>query len=584
MMSKKSFDSGWVEDEEESDPGSRSCLSFKFGKHRKHPMQQQGFKREGVQKIPVYQSTSDVASSNHNSIPIVTPPTKETLKESPIARLMTPPMPENRRQREIFDSQKRQKGIYEGEIEPEGIRGQEMTFPPTSRASPNDSISSIPIRSFGPKASNPSLGMPLRVMAPDDAPSRGDENLTSQSLQPADLGLVRLSKPVASSSRATQPSVLSDSEAPRRPPLSPTISVSRPPQFAPSLMASKASSPISNNNVIDDGDSSTSSSSLKKLRDEFLNDMEIPSDEDEHDESPSTDRPLGRSFPSTPTTPTTAATSTHSIASSSATGAGASATANVSIATAERNVHALHALAMEHVHNGDLESAVALLETVITLQSRIHGKVSPQVASAQHNLGTVHAKRAQLLTDGTVAQAHVRATALQCFQTAARTARDSLGRYHGNVAVSLVRMGFLLLQARHYQNAVIVFQEALRIRLNVFGGRHLLVANLYNNLGVCHMHMGDFEKGKEYLVAALDLQREMSSESIHQLELADTLFNIGGLCLEWIRRQGPDSRRAIEAEDAFAEAYQVFTSREYLCVFVHVRWIVLFLHCHRWTF
>jgi Tfp pilus assembly protein PilF len=235
----------------------------------------------------------------------------------------------------------------------------------------------------------------------------------------------------------------------------------------------------------------------------------------------------------------------------------ANSSANVTTASAERNVASLHALAMERVHNGDLEAAVTILETVVNLQTHLHGAISPQVASAQHNLGTVHAKCAQLLSEGTLAQAHVRAKALQCFQTAARTARDSLGRYHGNVAVSLVRMGFLLLQAKQYQNAIVVFQEALRIRLSVFGSRHLLVANLYNNLGVCYMHLGEFAKGKEFLVAALDIQRDLTSDSIHHLELADTLFNIGGLCLEWIRRQGPDSRRADEAEDAFAEAHEV---------------------------
>jgi hypothetical protein len=48
---------------------------------------------------------------------------------------------------------------------------------------------------------------------------------------------------------------------------------------------------------------------------------------------------------------------------------------------------------------------------------------------------------------------------------------------------------------------------------------------------------------------------------IQQLELADTLFNIGGLCLEWIRQKGPDLRRAVDAEEAFAEALEVRKKR-----------------------
>jgi hypothetical protein len=77
-----------------------------------------------------------------------------------------------------------------------------------------------------------------------------------------------------------------------------------------------------------------------------------------------------------------------------------------------------------------------------------------------------------------------------------------------------------------------------------------------------------------YLEEALQIQRHLVSESCrgspkhqgnesaiaaHQLELADTLFNIGGLCLEWMRRQGPDSRRADEAESVFQECLQLLT-------------------------
>jgi tetratricopeptide (TPR) repeat protein len=184
-----------------------------------------------------------------------------------------------------------------------------------------------------------------------------------------------------------------------------------------------------------------------------------------------------------------------------------------------------------------------------------------------------------LLLDDTLHQRHCRAQSLQCFQSAARAARDSLGRDHPNVAVSLVRIGFLLLQARQYNNAVITFQEALRIRQVHYGPHHALVANLYNNLGVCYMHLGQFAHGRDLLHQALTIQRtllvaaqreqdgstqEEKKESAttpqtanQSLELADTLFNIGGLALEWIRRQGPDVRHAQDAEEAFEESMEV---------------------------
>jgi tetratricopeptide (TPR) repeat protein len=210
----------------------------------------------------------------------------------------------------------------------------------------------------------------------------------------------------------------------------------------------------------------------------------------------------------------------------------------------------------EHVQNGEYDMALSCFEKVLELQIEHHGPSHPAVASAHHNLGTLHAKRAALVLDESAQQRHLRALALASFQAAARTARDALGKTHPNVAVSLVRIGFLLLQSRQYQNAIVTFKEALRIRLASLGAHDALVANLYNNLGVCHMHLGNFEQGYEYLEAAMDIQRDFTNE---KLELADTLFNIGGLCLEWIRRQGPDLRRAVDAEEAFAEALELRT-------------------------
>ena len=251
-----------------------------------------------------------------------------------------------------------------------------------------------------------------------------------------------------------------------------------------------------------------------------------------------------------------------------------------------------NALALQHVQNGEYDMALAAFQHVLRAYKQQYGNVHPLVASAYHNLGTVHAKRAQLLLEDTLHQRHCRAQSLQCFQSAARAARDSLGRDHPNVAVSLVRIGFLLLQARQYNNAVITFQEALRIRQAHYGPHHPLVANLYNNLGVCYMHLGQFAHGRDLLHHALTIQRTLLSKAedsvsgsdagggeekkdphgatttttavgnggtsaSQALELADTLFNIGGLALEWIRRQGPDTRHAEDAEAAFEEALEV---------------------------
>ena len=101
------------------------------------------------------------------------------------------------------------------------------------------------------------------------------------------------------------------------------------------------------------------------------------------------------------------------------------------------------------------------------------------------------------------------------------------------------------------------------------------------------MHLGQFAHGRDLLHHALTIQRTLLSKADAEsdaggeekkdhgsptgngvgggvgtstsqaLELADTLFNIGGLALEWIRRQGPDTRHAEDAEAAFEEALEV---------------------------
>jgi tetratricopeptide (TPR) repeat protein len=231
------------------------------------------------------------------------------------------------------------------------------------------------------------------------------------------------------------------------------------------------------------------------------------------------------------------------------------------------HIQGIHALAMEHVEQGEFDMALQAFKQVLKVYIEEHGEAHPLTASAYHNLGTVHTKCAGELPENTLHQRHCREKALQCFQAAARSARDcpTLGPNHPNVAVSLVRIGFLLLQSRQYKNAVITFKEALRIRTENYGFNHGLVANLFNNLGVCHMHLQEFFEGQKHLQQALDIQKELliqegDDSNTANLELADTLCNIGGLNLEWIRRQGPDARHALDAESAFVEAIELRTN------------------------
>ena len=199
-----------------------------------------------------------------------------------------------------------------------------------------------------------------------------------------------------------------------------------------------------------------------------------------------------------------------------------------------QNVEGINAMAIEHVLHGEYDMALEAFGQVLQVYVKQYGRKHALVASAYHNLGTVHSKRAAQEVENSPQQRHCREQALLSFQAAARSARDSMGANHPNVAVSLVRIGFLLLTGRQYANAIVTFQEALRIRVAHFGPEHALgkdklilililyysfqtttavllafthsfflnfifnlliaVANLLNNLGVCHMVRNSLQK------------------------------------------------------------------------------------------
>lgn len=228
--------------------------------------------------------------------------------------------------------------------------------------------------------------------------------------------------------------------------------------------------------------------------------------------------------------------------------------------------------AQKHVDLCEFDSALNLFKRILIRYRNKYGEYHPLVAATYHNLGIVHSKRADLLAeDKKFQQLRVRQKALLCFQAAARAARDSLGREHPNVAISLVKIGFLHLSLQQYHTALLTFREALRIRKINFGGKpHLLIANLYNNLGICHLHLKQFQDSNKHFSKALQMQRHILEEGkieytrdelrARLLELADTLENLGGLSLEWLQQANPPLDIKLTADSQLAESIAIRSS------------------------
>lgn len=73
---------------------------------------------------------------------------------------------------------------------------------------------------------------------------------------------------------------------------------------------------------------------------------------------------------------------------------------------------------------------------------------------------------------------------------------------------SLIKKGFLQLSNKStLEEALITFQQALRIRLIAYGKKHPLVAKTHNNLGVAYLHLNKIDLAKEEFKLAVDIQR-----------------------------------------------------------------------------
>ena len=166
--------------------------------------------------------------------------------------------------------------------------------------------------------------------------------------------------------------------------------------------------------------------------------------------------------------------------------------------------------------------------------------------------------------------------ALLCFQNAARVARDALGSDHPNVAVSLVRLGFILLGLKQFENALVTFKEALRVRIASLGSDHALVSKIQNNIGVTCLQMERYADAGEAFHSALTIQRKVLSRLSRdcseghvrkdflqraKLELADTLCNIASLNLKRAEKEQLAKTRQMllldESISTFSEALQI---------------------------
>ena len=140
----------------------------------------------------------------------------------------------------------------------------------------------------------------------------------------------------------------------------------------------------------------------------------------------------------------------------------------------------------------------------------------------------------------------------------------------------LVRLGFILLGMEQFENALVTFEEALRVRIASLGGDHALVSKIQNNIGVTCLQMKRYADAGEAFRSALKIQRKVLSRlSIDcreghvkedflqraKLELADTLCNVAALNLTWAETEQWTKNKELslldESISTFEEAMKI---------------------------
>jgi tetratricopeptide (TPR) repeat protein len=106
-------------------------------------------------------------------------------------------------------------------------------------------------------------------------------------------------------------------------------------------------------------------------------------------------------------------------------------------------------------------------------------------------------------------------------------------------AVDLNNQGQMLNRQHRYQEALPLFQKALRLKIEAFGSHSIQAALSYNSLGECYLKLGNHQLARENFEKAL-AYRQTEGEC---MDTRVTRDNLGRVCEELGDRQGARMHR-----------------------------------------
>ncbi len=133
------------------------------------------------------------------------------------------------------------------------------------------------------------------------------------------------------------------------------------------------------------------------------------------------------------------------------------------------------------------------------------------------------------------------------YQQALRVQNQALGPEHLDAALSLNGLAILYEALGRYAEAEPLYQRALHIREQQLGPEHDRVATQLNNLATLHLKKGKYAEAEPLLQRALHIwERQLGPEHSH---IASALYNLGNL----YREQG----KYVEAEPLYQRALDI---------------------------
>jgi tetratricopeptide (TPR) repeat protein len=227
----------------------------------------------------------------------------------------------------------------------------------------------------------------------------------------------------------------------------------------------------------------------------------------------------------------------------------------------------LNAEASMYLAQNQFDSAINAFNRLLDFYTASTGENHPAVSSTYHNIGISHSKRASM-SDNDEKIEEYNMLAQKAFRKAVHIAEVTMGKNHPSVAVSLVRLGLILLQMGDFEESNSIFQECLKIRKASLGNDHPLVAKVYNNIGVAKLHADKMKEALSAFDSACKIQRcvleqiniSCENRAIAEMELADTLSNICTLCLDLAEKDESvqsNSNLAKKGHSAIEEAINI---------------------------